>query len=126
MSPVSRSRRRRLLVVGSVLFGLMPVTFGIIRAISTGDDLRYIWLAGAAILGSMVVMPFAAAASGPVRVSLWRALGAILAGATCAGVTAILMGATAGPGVAIVAVSFGLCTGTSAVFASLARQPELL
>lgn len=103
---------------------MVPVAFGLIRAVSTGADLRYIWLAGAAILGSIGVMPLMGGASGPAHVSLWRALGAVAAGAICAGVVAILMGATAGPGVAIVAIAFGLCTGTSAMFATLARQPQ--
>jgi hypothetical protein len=118
------SRRRRLLLLASVLFAAVPVTFGLIRAVSTGDDVRYLWLAGTAILGSMVVMLPGRGGSGPAHVSLRRALGAVAAGTVCAAATAVLMGATAGAGVAIVAFAFGLCTGTSAVFAALARQPR--
>ena len=100
------------------------MTFGLIRAVRTGDDVRYLWLAGAAILGSIMVMPLGRVAAGSAPVSLRRALGAVAAGALCAAATAVLMGATAGPGVAIVALAFGLCTGTSALFATLARQPS--
>jgi uncharacterized membrane protein YccC len=107
------------LLLASVFFAAVPVTFGLIRAVSTGDDVRYLWLAAAAILGSMVVMPFGRESSGPAQVSLRRVLGAVAAGAVCAAATALLMGATAGPGVAIVALAFGLCTGTSALFATL-------
>jgi hypothetical protein len=117
-------RRRRLLLLASVVLAAVPVTFGLIRAVSTGDDVRYLWLAGAAILGSMVVMSLRRGSSGPAQVSLRRALGAVAAGTLCAAATAVLMGATAGPGVAIVAVAFGLCTGTSALLATLARQPR--
>lgn len=117
-------RRRQLLLLASVFFAAVPVTFGLIRAVRTGDDVRYLWLAGAAILGSMAVMPLGRASAGPAPVFLRRALGAVAAGALCAAATAVLMGATAGPGVAIVALAFGLCTGTSALFATLARQPR--
>jgi hypothetical protein len=116
------SGRRRLTVAASTLFAMVPVAFGVIRAASTGTDLRYLWLAGAAILGSMGVMALMGAASAGGHLSLLRALAAAAAGAICAGVTAILMGAKAGPGIAIVAIAFGLCTGASAIFATLARQ----
>jgi hypothetical protein len=115
------SRRSRLLLLASVILAAMPVTFGLIRAVSTGDDIRYLWLAGAAIVGSMLVMPLGDSVSGRAHVSLGRAVCAVTAGALCAAVTAVLMGARAGPGVAIVASAFGLCSGTSAALAALAR-----
>jgi hypothetical protein len=115
-------RRRCVLVLASAVSAAVPVAFGLIRAVSSGGDVRYLWLAGAAILGSMVVMPFGRGAP----VSLGRALGGAASGAVCAAATAVLMGATAGPGVAIVALAFGLCTGTSAALANLARQPQTL
>lgn len=111
------------MVVASAVLAIVPVAFGVIRAVTTGADLRYLWLAGVAILGSMGVMALMGGASGGGHVSLLRALAAAAAGAICAGVTAILMGATAGAGVAIVAMAFGLCTGTSAMFATLAKRP---
>jgi hypothetical protein len=119
---MTNSGRRRLMVVAAALFAMVPVAFGVIRAVSTGTDVRYLWLAGAAILGSMAVMPLGGGASGRASVSLLRALAAVAAGAICAGVVAIIMGAKAGPGIAIVAIAFGLCTGAGAIFATLARQ----
>jgi hypothetical protein len=110
-----------LWLLGSVLLAALPVAFGVIRAVSTGNDLRYLWLAGAAILGSMVAVRSGQAASGPAHVSLGRALGAVVAGSASAAAAALLMGTTAGLGMAIVAVSFGLCTGASAVLATIAR-----
>jgi hypothetical protein len=112
-----------MMVFVSVLLAAVPVIFALIRAVSTGDDVRYFWLAGAAILGSMVAMRPWRGPSGPTHISLLRALGAVAAGSACAAATALLTGATAGPGVAIVAIAFGLCTGISAVFANLAWQP---
>jgi hypothetical protein len=112
----------RLWLLGLVVFAAVPVAFGLIRAVSTGNDVRYLWVAGAAILGSMAAMRSWRGASGrPAHVSLGCALGAVAAGSLSAAAAAILMGTTAGPGMAIVAVSFGLCTGASAVLAAIAR-----
>ena len=112
----------RLWLLGSVLLAAVPVAFGLIRAVSTGNDVRYLWLAGAAILGSMVAVRSGRGASGLPPVSPGRAVGAVAAGSACAAAAALLMGSTAGLGVAIVAVSFGLCTGASAVLATVARE----
>ena len=105
-----------------MLLGAVPVAFGVVRAINTGDDFRYLWLAAASILGSLAVMGPGYRAPGSARVPLARAAAAIGAGAACAAVAAIVLGATPGPGVAIVAASFGLCTGTGAALGTLARR----
>jgi hypothetical protein len=117
-------RRSRLLLLASVFLAAVPVAFGLIRAVSTSSDVRYLWLAGAAILGSMLVMPPWRGVADSSRVLLRRALGAVAAGAIGAATIAVLMGAKAGPGVAIVAVAFGFCTGASALCATLARQAQ--
>jgi hypothetical protein len=117
-----RRRRRVVWICFAVLLAALPVSFAFVRAIRTGHDFRYLWLAAAAIFGSLAVMAPGNGASGPANVSPGRAVGAVAAGAACAAVTAILLGAHAGPGVAIVAAAFGLCTGTSAVLMTLARR----
>jgi len=122
---MAKLRRSQLFVLAAVLAALLPVAFGLIRAISTGDDVRYLWLALSAIAGSMAIMGLGLRASDSVRLSPWHAVAAVAAGATSAAATAVFLGATAGPGVAIVAVAFGLCTGASAVFVSLARRSRV-
>ena len=122
MTHVPDSQRHHLLLLVAVLLAAVPVLFGFVRAINTGDDFRYLWLAASAIVGSLAVMVPGYRAPGPARVSLGRAVGAIAAGAGCAAATAIFLGATAGPGVAIVAGAFGLCTGTSMVLGTVARR----
>jgi hypothetical protein len=116
------STRRTLLLLAALILGAVPAIFGLIRAITTGDDVRYLWLAASAMLGSLAVMVLGHGTSGPAQVSPGRAVGAIAAGAACAAATAIFLGATAGPGVAIVALAFGLCTGLSAVLGTIARR----
>ena len=101
---------------------MMPVGFGLVRAVNTGDDFRYLWLAAAAILGSLAVMVPAYRAPGPARVSAWCVLGAIATGALSAAATAIVLGGTPGPGLAIVAVAFGLCTGAGTALGAVATS----
>jgi len=119
---VPDSQRRHLLLLVAVLLAVVPVAFASVRAFNTGNDFRYLWLAAASLLGSLAVMVPAYRAPSPARVSAGRAVGAISTGAACAAATAVALGATAGPGVAIVAGAFGLCTGTSMVLGAVARR----
>ena len=122
MTQVPDSQRHHMLLLVAVLLAAVPVLFGFVRAINTGDDFRYLWLAASAIVGSLAVMAPGYRAQSPARVSPGRAVGAVAAGAGCAAATAIFLGGTAGPGVAIVAGAFGLCTGTSMALGTVARR----
>ena len=51
----------------AVLLAAVPVLFGFVRAINTGDDFRYLWLAASAIAGSLAVMVSGYRAPGPAR-----------------------------------------------------------
>ena len=115
-----------MVLIAAILLLALPVAFGIIRAVNTGDDVRYLWLAAAAILGSLTaVMPLGRRAPA-ARVSALRATGAVAAGSLSAAVAAILLGTRANLGLAVVAASFGLCTGIGAMLAARAQQPRTL
>ncbi len=115
------------LVLRLPALAILPVAFGIIRVVNTGNDVRYLWLAAAAILGSFAAaMPVGRRASPPSRVSVLRTTAAVAAGSVCAAAAGILMGTTANLGLAIVAASFGFCTGIGAMLAARARQPRTL
>jgi hypothetical protein len=116
------SRRRLPLLLAAAFFAALPIAFGLIRAISTGTDVRYLWLAGAALAGSALVIALTRQASS-FRLTAVRTLAAVAAGAACAAAAALLMGTKAGLGLAVVAVSFGLCTGVGVTLASIAREP---
>jgi hypothetical protein len=115
-------RRRPWLLLAAALAAAVPVAFGGIRAGTTGDDVRYLWMAGAAILGSLAVVPWRSRVAPASTVPIGRAMTAIASGTACAAAMAVFQGARSVPGVAIVALSFGLCTGASAMFAILARD----
>ena len=119
---MSNSRRQPWLLLAAALAAAVPVAFGVIRAVTTGDDVRYLWMAGAAILGSLAVVPWRSSVTRASTVAIGRGMAAIACGTMCAAVLAVIQGARSVPSVAIVAVSFGMCTGTSAVLAMLARN----
>jgi hypothetical protein len=119
---MSNWRRRHWLLLAAVLSAAVPVTFGCIRAVTTGDDVRYLWMAGAALLGSMAAVARGRGGVSHANVALRRWAIAVAGGTVCAGAMAVLQGARSVPSVTIVALAFGMCTGTSAVFAMLARE----
>ena len=53
---MARSPGRWLLDAVSFIFAATPIGFALIRAITTGHDWRYLWVALAALLGAAVVM----------------------------------------------------------------------
>ena len=103
-----------MLRLASVILLAIPVAFGVIRLVTTGSDTRYLWLAAAAIAASLAVALPARASSRP-SMPVARTLLSVAAGSLSATAAAMLMGTKAGLGIAIVAISFGLCTGTGAV-----------
>jgi len=119
---MSTWRRHPWLLLAAMMFAAVPVAFGAIRAITTGDDVRYLWMAGAAMIGSLAVVPWTSVVAPPAAVRLVRGMLAIACGTACAAVTAVVQGARSVPSVAIVALSFGLCTGASAACMMLARE----
>jgi len=114
-------RRRSLLLLSSALSAAVPVSFGLIRAVRTGNDFRYLWMAAAATLAAYAVTRLWRGTAAPADVSVGRALGAVVGATACAAATALFLGATAGSGIAIVSFAFGVCSGVSAVLATLAR-----
>lgn len=103
-----------------ILVAAVPFAFASMRLLATGDDMRYLWMAIASALCAAAVLVRPGA---PAALSLLRTGVATIAAATCAAVVAIVLGATAGSGIALVAVAFGLCSalGTATVVRSRVR-----
>jgi uncharacterized membrane protein YoaK (UPF0700 family) len=102
---ISRSRAR----LTAVLFAALPIAFALIRAVRTGNDLRYLWVALASLLGAAAVMIVTRAftQSRPAAPALSTAV--FLVAMLLAVFAAWLLGTTIGPGILIVAASFGFC-----------------
>ena len=104
-----------------MLLAAVPFAFALMRLLATGDDMRYLWMAIGSTLcaAAVLVWPGSAAVLSRVRTGV-----AAIAAAACAATVAIVLGATAGSGIAIVAVAFGLCSalGTWLVVRSRVRR----
>jgi len=98
----------------------LPFAFGMIRAISTGNDFRYLWVAMAAMCGGMLVTAGVRAsgrAFGPPAV-----FGAVFVFAgVLAVIAALLLGTRLGPGILIVAGSFAGCFAVASALSMTAR-----
>ena len=114
-----RVPRARLLAL-AVVFAAVPVAFGLIRAVQTGRDVRYVWVAAAGACGAVVVTAIARAhgdSSTPVLVFCGSFLmSGVLA--LCAG---LAVGTRLGPGLLVVAAGFAGCFSIASVLAVLAR-----
>lgn len=105
---MKRSPREQIIYFLAILFAIAPFVAGLFRAITTGKDLRLLWMAFAAALAAAAVMAIIRA-RGAQSKSVFPLSAAVLLVATmAAGFVGFLLGATAGPGVWMVAVVLGL------------------
>ena len=88
----------------SLASAALPFAFGVIRAVKTGSDYRYLWVALAAGVGALV-MGLSARRSPPISLT---ALVFIASGLTGV-LAAMLLGTNLGPGILVVAASFAAC-----------------
>ena len=114
-----RSSREQKIYILSILCATVPFAFGLARALRTGTDFRYLWLAIVAALGTAAVIVLGKARS-PKEVVAQSAATFVVA-TLLAALTAFRLGAKAGPGVWVVAVAFGLCFATSSALLVLSR-----
>ena len=107
---MNRSARRWSLHVLSDGFAALPFAFAAIRAAATGGkDLRYVWVALAALAGAAIVVAVAGR-HGKSLGAVGVLFAAILVSSTLlAIVAALLLGTVLGVGILVVAFSFGLC-----------------
>ena len=89
-----------------LLVAAVPFAFAGIRWFTTGTDTRYLWMALASTLCAALIVRFAR-----IRRSVRAAVAVAAASAGAAAIAIAFLGATAGLGIAIVAGSFGLCSG---------------
>ena len=106
----------------SIFFISMPFLFGLLRAVTTGNDFRYFWVAAAALFGAGA---FTAVASGRMRrprVAVAFSVGSFIVATLCATAAAMLLGARLGPGLLVVASSFAFCCATGCMLFVITRR----
>jgi peptidoglycan/LPS O-acetylase OafA/YrhL len=123
VSTEMKQSHQRLSQSLSILFAAVPFAFALVRAVRTGDDLRYLWVALAALLGATLAM-----AMGRTR-RTWTSLGlgfTIFVLATLfATAAALLLGTQFGPGVWLVGSGCGVCLAASSVLYALAHPRNI-
>jgi hypothetical protein len=117
------SARQRLFAVLAVAFALAPFAFGSMRAIQTGSDYRMLWMAVASAIGALAVGAFAARKKGSL--ALGFVILTLIVSTIVAGLTGFMLGATAGPGVWMVAFVLGICWAISLTLFSLSRSANV-
>ena len=113
------TRLTRLL---SIVFLAVPFAFAVVRAVRTGNDLRYVGMAAAAWLGASVIV-IARKARGLPTAAFSAA--ALAMATLLSGAAATLLGARATPGIWAVALGFGLCSTTGCLLHALARARSM-
>jgi len=104
---VRRTPREYALSVLAILFLAAPLVAGIIRAVRAHHDLRLIWMAFAAYVGTGLIM-----ASVRARAQTAAATGVVMifvVAMVLAVATGFALGARAGPGTLMVALVLALC-----------------
>jgi ascorbate-specific PTS system EIIC-type component UlaA len=114
-------RKHSVAAALSVAFAAAPFAFALIRYRQTGADLRMLWMALASLIGAAALI--AVDRSRRQRLSVGIGSAMMLAITTLlAGLTAMLLGATAAAGVWGVAIVFGICWTISYALAARARD----
>lgn len=105
----------------SIFVAAVPFAFGLIRAVKSGSDVRYLWVALAALLGAMAVMAAGKAFGRMPPMTVALSACAFVISTLCAVLAALLLGTMAGPGMLVVASGFGFCCAAGCWLHTLAR-----
>jgi hypothetical protein len=105
----------------ATLFGVAPLGFGLVRWWSTGADTRMLWMAVVASAFAFGVLVTAIGRRRSRHAVLVDASVILVVSTLSAGATGFVLGATAGPGVWMVALVQGACLAASSVLVAFAR-----
>jgi len=107
---MQRSFQNRLLHAVSILFAAVPFAFALIRAFETGGrDLRYVWVALAALCGAAATILIARPYGGGPNAAVALSAGVFVIATLLAVCAALLLGTRLGPGILVVGSAFGFC-----------------
>jgi len=105
----------------TVLFAALPIGFATARAITTGWDLRYLWVAIASSVGAVLVgVLWRGREQSHGAIAFW--LVALGVSTLCGALMAFALGTNIGLGMLIVTMGFGACFSTSLALPRLARH----
>ena len=119
-----RTPRQQRLRILSVVFAAAPFVFALIRALNARSDLRMLWMALAALLGTSAVMLTGQVRQRAPRAVLSLSAIALLVGTLLAAWTAVRLGATAAAGIWPVSFVLAFCWVASYALDALSRSQE--
>jgi hypothetical protein len=119
MTPVARSGAFDALAMGAAA---VPFAFALIRAVQTGNDLRYFWVAIAGFLGALAVTVVGRTTVKRPIASAALAAVAFIVATTCAVLAALAIGTRLGLGILVVGLAFGGCFAVGALLHVLGRR----
>jgi hypothetical protein len=120
---MKQSHQKRGSQLLSILFGAVPFAFALVRAVRTGYDLRYLWVALGALLGATIAVAIRKAPG--TRTLLGLGLTAFVLATLLATAVALFLGTQFGPGVLLVASGCGGCLAARCVLYALAHPQNL-
>lgn len=118
---MKRTPREQIFLIAAILAAAAPFAFGLIRALSTGNDWRYVWAALAAFAGSGLVIGIGVSRSRTSVVTVGLALLGLIVGTLWAVAEAEYLANAHGASPWIVSFAFSLCETAGAVLYFMSR-----
>jgi hypothetical protein len=95
---MARPRRRALLASAAVLVAAAPFLVATLRAVTSGGDLRMLWMAASGLLGTVTVAALGRRLAGRFGTTV-TSLAILFVASLLSAFSGVALGATAGPGV---------------------------
>jgi Na+/H+-dicarboxylate symporter len=119
---MQRSPRQTMYLLAAVLLGVAPLGFGLLRVLGPRHDYTGLWMALAASIFAAGVLAASIGRRRSRHAVFIQAVVILVVSTLLAGGIGFALGATAGPGVWMVAFVLALCLAASSVFIAFSRE----
>ena len=106
----------------SLFFLSLPFLFGLLRAATSGNDFRYLWVAAASVAGAGAFIAATRRWVRQPRVAIALLAGSFLLATLCAAAAGMLLGTRLGVGLLVVACSFAFCGAVGCMLFAISRR----
>lgn len=106
----------------SIFFLSLPFLFGLLRAATTSNDFRYMWVAAASLVGAGAVTAVAGRRMRQPRVALAVSVGSFIVATVVATASGMMQGTRFGPGLLVVGAAFAFCSAVGCALFAITRR----